>query len=432
VAFIGIRREDKSRWEARVPLVPEDVRRLVADTGVRLRIQASPIRAFSDDAYRQAGAEIVQDLGDCPVVMGVKEIPPERLQPKRTYVYFSHTIKGQPANMPALKRLMDLECNLIDYERITDDQNRRLVFFGRFAGLAGMIDTLWAFGQRLDTEGIQNPFSRIRPAHQYEDLSHAERELRAVADAIRREGLPEPIRPLVCGFAGYGQVSQGAQQVFDWLPTQEIAPSNLASVPPQPDVCYKVVFKEEDLVSRIDSSQPFDLQEYYTRPERYQAAFLPHAEHLTILVNCIYWEPKYPKLITRDQFRSLYGGAKPPRLRVIGDITCDVDGSIECTVRSTTPDAPVYVYDPAAGTTRDGVTGPGPVVLAVDFLPCELPVDASRFFSESLRGFIPALAEADLTKPLPDSGLPPELQRATIVYQGVLTEPYQYLAEFVQ
>ena len=429
---LGIRREDKSRWEARVPLVPEDVRRLCADEGVRIRVQSSATRAFGDDAYRAAGAEVVEDLGDCPVVLGVKEIPPERFQPRRSYVYFSHTIKGQPANMPALKRLMELGCNLIDYERIVDEQDRRLVFFGRFAGLAGMIDTLWALGQRLQGEGIESPFARVRPAHRYDDLRHAEREIRSVGEAVRRGGLPEAIRPFMCGFAGYGQVSQGAQQVFDWLGVEEVAPSELASVGPSADACYKVVFKEEHLVTRIDSSRPFHLQEYYDQPDRYRASFFEHARHLTVLMNCIYWTPKYPKLLTREQLRALYGGARPPRLRVIGDITCDIDGSLECTVRSTTPDSPIYVYDPVEGTTSDGVAGHGPVVLAVDFLPCELPVDASRFFSESLRGLIPGLAAAAMTSPLGDSGLPPELQRATIVYHGALTEPYEYLGEFVR
>jgi alpha-aminoadipic semialdehyde synthase len=180
------------------------------------------------------------------------------------------------------------------------------------------------------------------------------------------------------------------------------------------------------MVERIDASKQFDLQEYYKHPELYRSAFFRHAPHLTLLVNCIYWEPKYPRLITREQFHELYAGDKP-RLRVIGDISCDIDGSVACTVRSTAPDSPIYVYDPRSGETRDGVEGHGPVVLAVDFLPCELPVDASEFFSRSLLPFIPALARADFSAKLADSGLPPELQRATIVYHGQLTEPYQYL-----
>ena len=431
VPVIGIRREDKSDWEARAPLVPDDVRRLAKEHGIIVRVQTSTHRRFTEDSYRDSGADVVDDLGDCPVIMGIKEIPVEKLQPKRTYLYFSHTLKGQKANMPALKRLMELGCTLIDYERIVDDRNIRLVFFGRFAGLAGMIDTLWALGRRLLEEKIDNPFASIQPAHKYDDLAHAEAELRRIADAIRREGLPQRLRPFVCGFAGYGHVSQGAQQIYDLLPVEEVAPADLPRLRGDSPVCYKVVFKEEHLVERIDRSSPFNLQEYYQQPARYRASFFPHVAYLTVLVNGIYWEPKYPVLISRQQFQTLYGGDKPPRLRVIGDITCDINGSLACTVRATAPDNPIYVYDPATGEAHDGVRGRGPVVLAVDFLPCELPVDASNFFSKTLRDFIPALAKADLSADLAKSGLPPELQRATIVYRGKLTEPYQYLAKFV-
>ncbi|MDY7110532.1 MAG: bifunctional lysine ketoglutarate reductase /saccharopine dehydrogenase family protein [Planctomycetota bacterium] len=431
MARIGIRHEDKSRWEARAPLTPAAVQRLIREEGVAFTVQQSPTRAFTEAPYEQAGAAIAADLGDCPVIMGVKEIPPEKFEPHKTYVFFSHTIKGQPENMPMLRRLMELKGQLIDYEKIVDEQGRRLVFFGRFAGLAGMIDTLWALGQRLRHEGIATPFETIRPAHEYSDLEEARRAIRAAGEAIAADGLPEALRPFICGFAGYGQVSQGAQEIFDLLPVEEIAPQDLHEAEPAANVCGKVVFREEDMVKRIDDAAPFDLQEYYDEPDKYRAAFFPHAKHLSVLVNCIYWEPKYPRMITREQFAELYSDPQP-RLRVVGDITCDIDGSVACTTRATDPSNPVYVYDPKTGETEDGVAGRGPVVLAVDFLPCELPVDASEAFSEALLPFIGPLARADLSAPLADSGLPPELVRATIVYHGALTEPYQYLEEFVK
>jgi alpha-aminoadipic semialdehyde synthase len=426
--MIGIRREDKSRWEKRVPLVPEDVERLTREHGVQFAAEASETRAYPDEAYAAAGALVTQDLADCGIIMGVKEIPPAKLLAGKVYVYFSHTIKGQPANMPALRRILELGSTLIDYERIVDDENRRLVFFGRYAGLAGMIDTLWALGQRHKTEGIDSPFAKVRTAHEYDDLAHFRREIVAVAEEIRKGGLPAAIRPLICGFAGYGHVSQGAQEIYDLLPVREISPEELASVAPAADVCYKVVFREEHLVRRVDASRPFELQEYYRQPERYAADFMQYVPHLSVLVNCIYWEPKYPRLITREQFAELYSGS-PPRLRVVGDITCDIDGAVACTTRATDPGSPVYVYDPATGATRDGVAGNGPVVLAVDFLPCELPVDASAYFSKVLAPFIPSLAGADFSAPLEASGLPVELRRATIVYQGELTAPYRYLEQ---
>ena len=429
-SLIGIRSEDKSRWEGRAPLVPDDIRALVAEEGLEFAVQSSPNRAFRNEEYQAAGARVVQTLDDCPIIMGVKEIPPAKLQAKKTYLYFAHVIKGQPANMPALRRLLELGCNLIDYERIVDDQNRRLVFFGRYAGMAGMMDTLWALGQRLQWEGIDSPFARLRPAYRYGSLERFRPDAATVAQEIRRGGLPEAIRPLIFGFAGYGHVSQGAQAVFDLLPFQEVKPEELPTVPPAADTCFKVVFREEHMVARIDTSRPFDLQEYYQHPERYRSAFFPYVHHLTVLVNGIYWDQRYPRLITRSQFQELYRDR--PRLRVIGDVTCDVDGSLACTTRTTEPDSPVYVYDPATGEVRLGVAGHGPVVLAVDFLPCELPVDASVYFSRSLRPFIPALARANLAAPLEESGLPPELQRATIVYRGSLTPPYRYLERYLQ
>ena len=424
--MIGIRREDKSRWEGRTPLVPEDVRKLIRDHGLKFQVQKADNRAFPEDQYRQAGAEIVNDLQPAPIIMGVKEIPVVCFEPNKTYVFFSHTIKAQSANMPALRRIVELGCTLIDYERIVDDQNRRLVFFGRFAGLAGMIDTLWALGKRLEHEGIANPFSKCEPAHRYKNLEHHSREIAKVAEEIRARGLPKSLCPFVCGFAGYGQVSQGAQYIYDQLPMKEVTPEELPALPADPHACYKVVFREEHMVSRIEASRPFDLQEYYKQPERYQAAFFRHVPYLTLLLTGIFWTPKYPRLITREQFRELYGQSQP-RLRVIGDVTCDIDGAIACTTRSTTPDSPIYVYDPATGATQDGVAGNGPVVLAVDFLPCELPVDASSYFSGTLAPFIPALARANFSGNLEDSGLPPELQRAVIVYKGSLTGPYNYL-----
>ncbi len=434
--MIGIRREDKSKWEARVPLVPADLRQLVSEHGLSFQVQTSPIRVFRDDEYRAAGIPITDDLTACPIIMGVKEIPPAQFEPGKSYVFFSHTHKGQPANMPMLRRLMELGCTLIDYERIADDQGRRLVFFGRFAGLAGMIDTLWALGQRLQHEGIASPFAQVRRAYEYKDVADAKRAIAGVGEEIRRHGLPPALQPLVCGFAGYGHVSQGAQEIYDLLPVRTIAPDDLGQANADPHGCYKVVFREEHMAElRPERSAPgseFVLQDYYDHPEKYQAKFFPYVRHLSVLVNCIYWEAKYPRLVTRAQLAELFGAATQPRLRVIGDLSCDIEGAMECTLRATDPGDPVYVYDPRTGQIQGGVSGHGPVVLAVDILPCELAVDASTYFGQSLRHLIPALARADFGRPLADCGLPPELQRATIVYQGRLTEPYRYLESKVR
>jgi alpha-aminoadipic semialdehyde synthase len=153
--------------------------------------------------------------------------------------------------------------------------------------------------------------------------------------------------------------------------------------------------------------------------------------HLTVLVNCIYWEAKYPRLVTKAGLRQLYGGATPPRLRVVGDISCDVEGAIEATVKCTEPDNPVFVYDPFADRAIDGVAGRGPVVLAVDILPSELPREASSYFSEVLMDFVPAIARADTSVSFDDLALPSELKRAVIVYRGELTPRYRYIEEYL-
>lgn len=430
--MIGIRHEDKSRWESRVPLVPQDVRSLIRDHSLGFCVQRSPTRAFPAAQYESAGAVVSDDLTDCPIVLGVKEIPPGKFLPERTYVFFSHTIKGQPTNMLMLRRLMELKCQLIDYERIVDAEGRRLVFFGRFAGLAGMIDTLWALGQRWKHEGVDNPFTTIRKAYQYENLEQAKSDIAKAGEHIRQHGLPEACQPWCVVSRAMVRSLREHRRFYDLLPVEEVSPADLASVSRSATTCFKVVFYEKHMVERLDASSSFDLQEYYDHPEYYRGVFAGYVPHLTVLVNGIYWDAKYPRLVTLDLLRELYGGGEQPRLRVIGDITCDIDGSVECNVQATEPDSPVFVYEPASGRTCDGVSGNGPVVLAVNHLPCELPIDSSIYFSRSLSPLIPPLARADFSAPLADSGLPPELLRATIVYQGALTEPYYYLEQFLK
>ncbi len=427
---IGIRREDLYAWERRAPLIPEHVRELIAEHKLECVVQSSDRRVYNDDEYRRAGITVVDGLDDCPVVIGLKEIPVDVLRPDKVYVFFSHTIKGQPFNMPMLHRILQLGSTIIDYEKIVDDRGRRLIFFGNYAGLAGMIDTLWALGKRLAWEGIETPFAEIRQASQYASLDEAKAEIRAVGDEIRTTGLPAEISPLVIGVAGYGNVSRGAQEILDLLPIREASPSELlAGV--QDDgraPIVKVVFKEADTVRPLIAGRPFDLDEYYKHPERYGACFEQYVPHLHVMTNCIYWEPKYPRLITRQAVRELYHEAQP-KLRVIGDITCDVKGSVEVTVKATEPDEPIYVFQPETGTTSAGVEGHGPVVMAVEILPSELPREASAYFSTILKRFVPTIAHADYSCAFEALELPPELKRAIIVYRGALTPAYQYLEQ---
>jgi alpha-aminoadipic semialdehyde synthase len=207
---IGIRIENKDQTERRAPLTPAHVKKVVAEYGVEVLLEPSPNRVFTEEEYRQAGAKITSDLNHCNIIFGVKEIPKENLAPGLTYCFFSHTIKAQPFNMPMLKKIMNLGVTLLDYELVKDKKGVRKIFFGNFAGYAGMINSLWALGQRLQWEGINTSLKKIKQAKQYESLNAAETAVKEVGEEIRRNGLPVSVTPLICGFTGYGRVSCGA------------------------------------------------------------------------------------------------------------------------------------------------------------------------------------------------------------------------------
>jgi len=430
-ALIGIRREDKSIWERRVPVVPRDVHRMKQQYDIEVLVQPSEIRAFSDEEFVLAGATVREDLSPCPVVFAIKEIPDHALEPGKAYVFFSHVIKGQPHNMPMLRRMLELGCTLIDYEKVTDEQGRRLIFFGRQAGWAGMVDTLWAFGQRLRWEGIPNPLQALRPMPGYGELGRAKAALEVVGEWISTEGLPADVTPLIIGVAGYGNVSSGVQQILDMLPVMEIDPADVVAVAQDADssrrYVYKVVFKEEHLVEPISPAAQFELQDYYDHPEKYRGVFARYLPYLSVLVNAIYWAPQYPRLVTKADLRELFAGQEAPRLRVIGDISCDIEGAIEATIRSTDPGSPIYVYHPDTGDTTDGYEGQGPVILAVDILPSELPRESSSDFSQVLREFIPVIAKTDFSADFDALDLPSPIKRAVIAHKGELTPDYRYI-----
>jgi saccharopine dehydrogenase (NAD+, L-lysine-forming) len=430
--ILGIRREDKNQWERRAPLIPQHIKELKEHHGIETVIQPSLIRVFSEETYKRAGARVQEDMSSCPVVFAIKEIPIDLFESGKTYVFFSHTVKGQKYNMPMLKKMMDLGCTLIDYEKIADKHGRRLVFFGRFAGLAGMVDALWAFGQRLKSKNIDSPFNEIKQTIHYKNhLGEIKEHLKNIGKKIEQQGIPESLTPLIVGFAGYGNVSKGAQEILDILPVKEISPKEIKMVYENPlkNRIYKVVFKEEDIVEPISSDHSFDLQDYYNHPEKYQSIFERYIPDLTILMNCIYWSDKYPRLITKD-FVKNYAKANL-RLQVIGDISIDINGAIELTEKVTSPGNPVFVYDPSTDSICDGYEGDGIVMMGIDNLPCELPKESSQAFSESLLPFIPYIVKADFSGDFESLTLPFEIKNAVILHRGKLTPNYQYINKFL-
>jgi alanine dehydrogenase len=432
---IGIRREDINRWERRAPLTPREVEHLCRHEDLSFVVQPSPHRVFKAEEYTRAGATVTEDLNAADIIFAVKEIPVERLLADKVYIFFPHVIKGQPANMPMLRRMMELGCSLIDYERVVDVKGRRLLFFGRYAGLAGMIDAAWALAQRLKIEGIDTPLAGLKPAYQYDSLAEAQGDGQDVGERIKREGVGAALAPLVVGITGYGNVSQGAQEALAVMPVEELAAEELAEFFERGEwsdrTLYKVVFREEHIVEPVAPGDRFDLQEYYDHPELYRSIFARYLPYLTLLVNAVYWDDRYPRLVTKALLRDLYTGNQP-RLRIIGDISCDLGGSVEVTTKGTSPDAPVYCYDLDKDEAVDGFAGRGPVIYSVYNLPAELPRDSSAYFSARLLPYVREIARADWERGYATCGLPDEIRGAVILYRGELTPPYRYLERYLK
>jgi saccharopine dehydrogenase (NAD+, L-lysine-forming) len=431
---IGIRKEEKA-FEARVPLMPDQVKLLRDRYHIDFLVEPNKQRALSDDEYRKVGAAVVSLKGSgAQVVLGIKEMPIGFFERDVVYVFFSHTIKGQKYNMAMLQNILDTGATLIDYERVIDEKGRRLIFFGNWAGMAGISDTFHILGQRLEVDRVNpNPFAGMKSTLELKTLGAVKEEFKLLGERITEQGLPKELIPFVIGFAGYGNVSRGAQEIFDILPHEVVQPEDLPTLKPRENVLYKCVFKEEHIVKRSDSSEEFDLQDYYkTGKSNYTGVFHNYVPYLTVLMNCIYWAEKYPRLVSKD-FIKRHWKEKDRRLRVIGDISCDIGGAIEFTARCTTPGNPAFTYIIDEDRAELGVKGRGPVVMAVDNLPCELPQESSRSFGETLLRFIPIFASADFTVASFDElDLPREIKDAVIVYRGKLTKNYDYLKEYLQ
>ena len=432
--FIGIRHEDKYLLEKRAPLTPKHVERLVKQKKLDIIVQTSDKRIFKDEEYRRAGAEIADDLKRCSVIFGVKEMPISFFEEDKTYVFFSHVIKGQTYNMPMLKKMMELKCNLIEYEKIIDEQGKRLVFFGKYAGFAGMINSFWALGLRMKDHGYISNLLKIKQSHNYPSLKEAREDISAIGQRIAEKGIPSELLPFVIGFTGYGNVAQGAQEICGLLPVKEISPEKLLELRNRKNlpnnIVYKVVFHEEDLVESING-EPFDLHDYYANPQNYRGVFEKYIPHLSMLINCIYWDKRYPRLVTKEFLKKICAKGRP-KLSVIGDISCDVEGSIECTLKPAEIDDPIYVYNVDTEKISMGHDGEGMLVMAVDILPAELPRDASNGFGDVLVNFVKSIADADFEDSFEDLDLPKAIKKGLILHKGELTPDFKYLEEFLE
>jgi alanine dehydrogenase len=427
---IGIRHEDKYELERRAPLIPGHLEQFIKETGTDVYVESSDKRVFPDNEYEAAGCIVADSVKDCDLILGVKEMPEDTFRKGKAYVFFSHVIKGQDYNMPMLKNLVQQKSSLIDYEKITAGNGQRLIFFGRYAGLAGMINTLWTAGKRFEELGIKTPFQDLKQSYQYSSLDQAKDAIRSAGNRLSEAGLHSETHPLVIAITGDGNVSQGALEILDLIPGKMISPEHLKEGRyDRSRPVVKVNITPEDYLEHIDG-EDFDLQHYIDYPDQYRSVFEDFLPHIDILVNGIYWDDKYPKLVTKEWLAKTEA-ENGRKLKVIGDITCDVNGSIECTEKATEIEDPVFIYNPADDSYRMGFEGDGVAVMAVDILPSELPREASEHFSSALLPFLKDLSEADFSLPYENLDLPPEIMQALIVHKGELTPDYRYLETYI-
>ena len=296
-----------------------------------------------------------------------------------------------------------------------------------------MVSTLLEDAQKMKLKGIDSPLAQIKQAYEYKSLEDAKAHIKQIADQITKTGLPKELSPLVVGFAGYGNVSQGAQEILDILPIKKICPDQLDDIRNQEDndchTIYKVVFKEQDMVKPL--SGEFELQDYYDHPEKYDSIMEQHLPKIDILVNCIYWTEKYPRLVTKDYLKEQAASGSDSNLSVIGDISCDIEGSIEITKDATMPDHACFTYFPETDTFEDGIPADGITVMAIDNLPCEFSKESSMFFSNVLKEFANDIICEDFTNSFEELDLPYPIKKALILHNGQLTKDYTYMEKFI-
>ncbi|KAJ7980507.1 Lysine-ketoglutarate reductase/saccharopine dehydrogenase [Quillaja saponaria] len=434
---VGILAESVNKWERRAPLTPSHCARLLHSgrdrTGVaRIIVQPSTKRIHHDVLYEDVGCEVSEDLSECGLILGIKQPKLEMIFPDRAYAFFSHTHKAQRENMPLLDKILADRVSLYDYELIVGDHGKRLLAFGKFAGRAGMIDFLCGLGQRYLSLGYSTPFLSLGASYMYSSLAAAKAAVISVGEEIATLGLPSGICPLVFVFTGSGNVSVGAQEIFKLLPHTFVEPSRLPDLfevgKRQPVRASKRVFHvygcvvtAQDMVEPRDPTKVFDQADYYAHPEHYNPIFHEKiAPFTSVIVNCMYWEKRFPRLLSNRQLQDLMMKGCP--LVGISDITCDIGGSLEFVKQTTSIDSPFFRYDPINDSYHYDMEGSGVVCLAVDILPTEFAKEASQHFGDILSQFVGSLASAiDITK------LSAHLRRACIAHGGVLTPLYEYI-----
>ncbi|XP_055974080.1 alpha-aminoadipic semialdehyde synthase, mitochondrial isoform X1 [Sorex fumeus] len=436
---MAVRREDVNAWERRAPLAPRHIKS-ITNLGYKVLIQPSNRRAIHDQEYVKAGGIIQEDISEACLIVGVKRPFEEKLLSKKTYAFFSHTIKAQEANMGLLDEILRQEIRLIDYEKMVDHQGVRVVAFGQWAGVAGMINILHGMGVRLLALGHHTPFMHIGMAHNYRNSSQAVQAIRDAGYEISLGLMPKSIGPLTFVFTGSGNVSKGARAMFNELPCEYVEPHELKEVSQSGDlrkVYGTVLSRHHHLVRKTDGV--YDPVEYDKYPERYISRFSTDiAPYTSCLINGIYWDRNNPRLLTRGDLKTLLAPVKssgdgekgcpalPHKLVAICDISADSGGSIEFMTECTTIDQPFCMYD-ADQHIHDSVEGSGILMCSIDNLPAQLPIEATEYFGDMLYPYVEEMILSDATQPLESQNFSPVVRDAVITSNGILTDKYKYI-----
>ena len=394
----GILKERKSPPDRRVIFSPNELVRLKQEyQNVSVKVERSDIRIFEDSQYESFGIEVADDISDSDILFGVKEVPVEYLIPNKSYFFFSHTIKKQPYNRKLLQAILEKNIDLYDYETIVDSENRRLIGFGRYAGIVGAYNGIRAFGIKFELFKLPKA----------ETLSGKE----ALISQLKRVVLP----PLKFVITGTGKVGNGAKEILDAIKIKEVSVENyLTKNYAQP------VYTQIDVLeyNKRKDGQVLDFTDFYQNPTEYVSDFEKFTKVSDVYITGHFYGNDAPVILTREMLK-----ANDCKIKVVADVSCDIDGPIACTLRSSTIAEPLYGYLPDENKEVDVFHPAAIVVMAVDNLPCELPKDASEGFGEMFLGQVfPAFFNND------KDGI---LHRAKITENGKLTARFSYLQDFV-
>lgn len=395
---LGIIKEGKNPPDKRVPFTPEQcVRIQEVFPSVKILVESSNVRCFTDEQYKTLGIEVVTDLSNCDVLMGIKEVPVQQLIPNKTYFFFSHTIKEQPHNKKLMRALLEKNIRMIDYETLTGPQGGRIIGFGRYAGIVGTYNAFRLYGER-------SKLFKLKPAHECYNRKEIEEELKKVI-------LPETYKIVV---TGAGRVGSGCLEILNTMGLHHVSPTDFLK-----RVYTEPVFTQLHVsdYNKTKSGEVFIPDEFYNDPTEFDSDFMKYARVANMYIPCHFWDNRSPQIITSEQI-------KDPSFKIdlIADISCDITEPIASTIRATTIEAPFFGYDKQTGKEVDFMQKDSIAVMAVDNLPCELPRDSSKDFGKVLIDkILPALVDTDKDE---------ILERATICKDGKLTQRFHYLEKY--